>query len=291
MTSNIGSGYALRHAHERRASTAALRIATFILLVLVQAGCGMLVRKPPPPPAAQMVTPFSVGRPGGPWPGTWHEERVLKLRKPTSYALVDDDGTTVVEAIADASASGVAQFLDIDPSERPILAWRWKVTQPVAGADTTQRSGEDAAVRVMVAFAGDVNKLPFSDKLFFEQAKALTGVSIPYATVEYVWGSGAPKDTVVINSYTSRIRMLLVESGEKPLGQWVSESRDVVKDYQRIFKEEPGRIVLVAIYTDADATAGRAHGYFGDISLLTREEAALREKGGVDTATAQARHQ
>jgi hypothetical protein len=181
-----------------------------------------------------------------------------------------------VEGTADSSASGLVQFLDLDPYERPILTWQWKVMQPVDGADTTRREGEDAPVRVMVSFAGDVSGLPFSDRLFFQQAKALTGIEVPYATLEYVWGDGAPEETVVINSYTPRVRMVLVRSGAQPLDEWVSESRDVVADFRRAFGEEPGRITAIAIYTDADATGTRSQGYFGDIAFLTRSEAELR---------------
>ena len=155
--------------------------------------------------------------------------------------------------------------------QRPILVWRWKILQPVAGADTTKRYGEDAPVRVIVSFAGDVKSLPFSEQLFFSQTKALTGIDVPYATLEYVWGTGAPKGTIVINSYTSRIRMILVESGGAPLDEWVIEVRDVVEDFRRAFGEEPGHITAIAIYTDADATRAQARGVFGDIAFLPRD--------------------
>jgi hypothetical protein len=247
---------------------------------LTQAGCALIARKPPPPPPpVTEVTPFSIAVPGGPWPGGWHAEAVPKLRKPTRYALVDNSGTTVVEAIAEASASGLVHFLDIDPYQRPVLTWRWKIAQPVEGADSTKRGAEDAPVRLLISFSGDRDSLPFSDRLFFNQVKALSGLDVPYATLEYVWGSGAPKDTIVINSYTPRIRLLLVQSGPEPLNEWVSETRDVVDDFRRAFGEEPGRVTAIAIFTDADATRGRAQGYYGDIAFLTPGEAQLRAAG------------
>lgn len=258
--------------------------SALVLVVLLLAGCQYFARPPAPVRAAQ-VTPFSIATPGGDWPGGWHMEAVPKLRKPSSYRLVENGGATVVEGTADASASGLVQFLDIDPYQRPILTWRWRVTQPVAGADTTRREGEDAAVRVMVSFAGDIGSLPFSDRLFFEQVRTLTGVQVPYATLEYVWGGGAPKETVVLNSYTPRIRILLVQSGPQPLDEWVTESRDVVADFRRAFGEEPGRITGIAIYTDADATGAWSQGYFGDIAFLTRSEAELRTGAERNTST------
>ena len=243
--------------------------------LLSLAGCKHLLR-PPAPVLPTQVTPFSIAVPGGPFPGGWHIEAAAKFRKPSSYRVVDDDGTAVIEGKADASASGLVEFLDIDPQERPILTWRWKVTQPVEGADTTQRWGDDAAVRVMVSFAGDVQSLPLSDRLWFNQVKLITGIQIPYATVEYVWGAGAPNETVVINSYTPRIRTLLVQNRPEPLNEWVTHTRDVVEDFRRVFGEEPGRITTIAVYTDADATGARSQGYFGDLTFLTRSEAQAR---------------
>ena len=72
--------------------------------------------------------------------------------------------------------------------------------------------------------------------------KLVSGIQVPYATLEYVWGAGAPTETVVINSYTPRIRTLLVQNSPQPLNEWVTETRDVVEDFRRAFGEEPGRI-------------------------------------------------
>jgi hypothetical protein len=181
-----------------------------------------------------------------------------------------------VEGTADASAAGLVEFVDIDPHERPILTWRWKITQPVAGADTTKRWGDDAPARIMLSFAGDTQGLSFSDRLWFNQVKLISGIDIPYATLEYVWGAGAPIGTVVVNSYTSRIRTLLVRNTPQPLNEWVTEMRDVVEDFRRAFGEEPGRITAVAVYTDGDATGSRSQGYYGDLTFLTREDAQSR---------------
>jgi len=267
-------------ASSRRAGPPAERLVALLLVaVMALSGCKVLVR-PPAPVLPSQVTPFSVAAPGGAWPGGWHIEAVRKFRKPSSYRLVDDEGTTVVEGTAEASASGLVEFLDLDVYQRPILAWRWKITQPVTGADTTQRSGDDAPARILLSFSGDVRSLPFAERLFFEQVRLVSGVPVPYATLEYVWGAGAPNETVVINSYTSRIRTIIVESGPERLGEWVSEVRDVLEDFRRAFDEEPGRITGIAVYTDADVTFARSQGYYGDIEFLTRSEAERRFAGG-----------
>lgn len=267
-------GFAVRRGGARsRRRGAAGPVVALSILALALSGCQALVRPIPPPPPAR-VTPFSIGAPGGPFPGGWHVEAVRKFRIPSQYRLVADAGTTVVEGTADASASGLVEFVDIDLHERPILAWRWKAIRPVPGANTTRRNGDDAPLRILLSFEGDVKTLPVSERVFFGQVRLISGIPIPYATLEYVWGAGASVETVVINSYTTRIRTVVLRNEADPLGQWVSEQRDVLEDFRSAFDEEPGRITAVAVYTDADATGASSQGYYGDLTFLTRAEGA-----------------
>ena len=233
---------------------------------------------PPSPPA--QVTPFSAARPGGAYPGGWHTLGFSKFRKETHYGLVDNCDITVVEARAEGSSSGLIVLVDIDPSKYPWLTWRWKVARLVPGADNTRRETEDAPARIEISFDGDSKKLSLADRLWAVQVKTVTGIDLPYATLEYVWGAGAPKDTVIENTWTGRIRMLLVESGPERVGEWVTESRNVYEDYQRVFGEPPGRITAVGIITDTDATGAKAEAYYGDIALLPAKP-ANSERGKV----------
>jgi hypothetical protein len=187
--------------------------------------------------------------------------------------MVDSCGTTVVEASADGSSSGLAEPLDVDPHKYPWLTWRWKVPQFIPGVDNTRRETEDAPARLEISFDGDMKKVPFEDRFFFAEVKALTALNMPYATLEYVWGDGAPRETVIINTWTSRIRMILVEIGAERTGEWVTEKRNVYEDFRRAFGEEPGRITAIAIFTDTDATGEKATAYYGDITFLPAEPA------------------
>jgi hypothetical protein len=59
--------------------------------------------------------------------------------------------------------------------------------------------------------------------------------------------------------------MIIVESGEEKLNQWVSEERNVTEDYQLAFEQDPPMISGVAIMTDTDNTGESATAYYGDI--------------------------
>ena len=248
----------------QRGLIGSLLIAATMLL----SSCAQL----PPAPPGQLV-PFSAARPGATYPGGWRTLAFSKFRKETRYTLVDDCGTTVVEARAEASSSGLVVPVDIDPAKYRWLTWRWKVAQLVPGADNTRRETEDAPARIEISFDGDSKKLTIGDRLWAAQVKALASIDLPYATLEYVWGEGAPKETVIENTWTARIRMLLVESGPGRVGEWVTETRNVYEDYQRVFGEAPERITAVGIITDTDATGAKAEAYYGDIGFFAEKPA------------------
>ena len=75
----------------------------------------------------------------------------------------------------------------------------------------------------------------------------------------------------LIYAFTKRIRMIVLDTGSAKLGQWVTQRRNVVVDYQRLFGDESGgkvpEVIGVAISADADNTHGHALSYFGDVTL------------------------
>jgi hypothetical protein len=211
------------------------------------------------------VASFSDGAPGEDLPTGWEPWELSKLKKSTQYQLVSYDGRTVVKASAQASASGLVHRLAVDPRRFPLLEWRWKVNTLITDADNTKKHAEDSPVRVVVSFDGDMDKLPLGDRIFFDNMRVLTGKQLPYATLMYIWENRAVRDTVIPNLHTSRVKMIVAESGRGKLGEWQEVVRNVYEDYKRAFGEEPGNITMIGIMTDTDNTGSNAHAYYGDI--------------------------
>jgi hypothetical protein len=211
------------------------------------------------------VSSFSDVAPGESLPQGWEKWTLSRLKKATQYRLVDDSGRTVVKAHAQASASGLVYPIQVDAKSYPLLTWRWKVTDLIPTADNTQKHAEDSPVRVVVTFDGDPEKLPLADRIFSDNARLLTGKPMPYATLMYIWENRAPAGTVIPNRHTSRVRMLVAESGRDKVGTWQEVSRNVYEDYRRVFGEEPGPITAIGIMTDTDNTGENVHAYYGDI--------------------------
>ena len=153
----------------------------------------------------------------------------------------------------------------MDLSTYPLLSWSWKVAELIPAADNTRKQTEDSPVRVVVTFEGDAEKLPLSDRIFSDNVRLLTGKPMPYATLMYIWENRAPAGSVIENRHTSRVRMLVAESGRDKVGSWQEVTRTVREDYRRVFGEEPGPITAIGIMTDTDNTGANVHAYYGDI--------------------------
>ena len=242
-------------------------VVALAVVLATLAGCA-IQGTAPDKVALTDVTRFSAAAPGEVLPGGWRPWTLSRMKKSTAYKMVLDDGKTVISAKAEASASGLMHPLDnLDAMRYQQLSWRWKVEDLIKTADNTRRSLEDSPARLVVTFAGDMEKLDFGEKMFFSQVKAISGQQMPYATLMYIWENRAKKDMVIPNGHTGRIKMIVAESGRDKVGHWQEVRRNLYEDYRRAFGEEPGAITAIGIMTDTDNTGEMVHAWYGDISL------------------------
>ena len=214
------------------------------------------------------VGKFSEAEVGDSLPAGWKPLTFKKIEKHTLYSLVTDDGTTVVKAVSEVSASGLIREIKINPKEYPIVRWRWKVSNILKKGNVHRKDGDDYPARLYITFEYDPRKLSFSERLKYQAAKLWYGEYPPLAAINYIWESRAAVGTMVPNPYTDRVMMIVVESGAEKLKQWVSEERNLYEDYKRAFGEEPPLISGVAIMTDTDNTGESATAYYGDILFI-----------------------
>lgn len=225
---------------------------------------------PPDAPPALQVLPFS-GTRAGDAPRGWHHYALRRDLTRTRYAVVQDGERRVLHARASSSATGLRCAVKIDPAQRGLLKFSWRVHQVPAEADVATAEHDDCPARLILAFDGDDTRLPLRDRLFYEQVELFTGQRLPYATLMYVWDGGRnPPESVHRNHRTARIQYLTVESGAQRAGRWLHYQRDVVADYQRVFGEAPGKIIGVGVLTDADALKTQMEAWYGDITLGPR---------------------
>lgn len=169
----------------------------------------------------------------------------------TEYIIVQEDGKTVLKAHAKGSASGLSKKITFKPVIYRYLKWSWKISNTIAQGNEKSKQGDDYAARVYVVFPGR----------FFWQMRALN----------YIWANKLPKGEFVPNAFTSNAMLLAVQSGSAKAGQWITEKRDILADYRRLFGEDPPEAGAIAIMTDTDNTGSEATAWYGDIILSTNQ--------------------
>ncbi|VAX02993.1 hypothetical protein MNBD_GAMMA19-1191 [hydrothermal vent metagenome] len=156
------------------------------------------------------------------------------------------DKQQVLRASTQGKASGLFKEVNIDLTKTPYLNWSWQVQNLFKDNDEHSKEGDDYPARIYVVVSGGV---------FFWNTKA----------INYVWSSNQPVGSEWPNAFTGNAKMLAVRSGEKQLGQWVTERRNVREDLKKFFGEDVKKIDAIAVMVDGDNTGQSATAYFGDI--------------------------
>ena len=221
-------------------------------------------------PAQEDLPKFSAEKPSDGMPHGWHFYRIAPYKKNTIYRLEKYQGRTVLAANSKTSASGLAVKLRPRAAQNLWLQWEWKAVGAIAQADNADSRNDDAPLRILVAFDGNKSKLPLKEKLTFEMANLISGQEMPYATVMYIWSGKNAVDTVLNNAHTSRVKMIVVDSGWDKLGEWRKHERDLAADYKLVYGEAPGNVIGVALLTDTDNTKSETQALYGDIELVRK---------------------
>lgn len=200
-------------------------------------------------------------------PTGWQPLHFASIEQKTAYFLDRDNDAVVVKAVSNASASGFYNKVDINPQDFPVLSWSWKVKNILQKGDVTIKEGDDYAARIYISFYYDPERLRGTERIKYRLYTLLHDEPPPLAVINYIWANKASVGTFVDNAYSPRVKMIVVESGEKNLNQWQTVTRNIYADYKKAFGEPPGKITAVAIMTDTDNTGESATSWYGDIQF------------------------
>lgn len=200
-------------------------------------------------------------------PGWWHLR--FRGRKPSRYTATSHAGRPALHALSEGGSSVMRQRMRRDAARASRLAFSWWTDALPDGFDVRSRETDDAVARVIVTFDADRARFTARDAMLSELAQLVTGEPLPAATLEYLWDAALPVGTVLVSSYSTRVRYLVVESGAARLSQWVEIERDVQADFARAFNEPPAAITGVGLMTDANDTLSRAQAWYGPLRWVT----------------------
>ena len=211
------------------------------------------------------IAGFSSATPGGPLPDPWKLVTLAKIKRQTRYSLVRDADTTVLRADAEASMASVMHPLNFDPRDHPVVEWRWKITHLLRKSNLATKAGDDFPARFYVLFDYDIARLPFATRTKIRVARALFGEEVPLAVLCYVWDGKSIQGATAWSAYTDRVRVIVAQSGDAQVNQWVTLRRNIVDDFRAAFGEDPPRVSGVAVATDTDNTGESVTAFYGDI--------------------------
>ena len=164
------------------------------------------------------------------------------------FTVVDNDGRRTLHLRSTDETSTVSRYIKgkVKLKETPILEWSWKVVTLPKGADSRSKHTDDQAAQLYVSWPR------------FPQA-------VRSRIIGYIWDTTAPQGLVVQSEKTSTVTYVVVRSGPGELGKWLTERRNVVEDYRKIYGEEPDNPGAVSIAIDSDDTHSTAEAFFGAI--------------------------
>jgi hypothetical protein len=191
----------------------------------------------------------------------WKELTFRKIDRHSQYRAVRRDGTTVLEVVSEAAASGLILERIFDVFEYPILEWRWQVEDVLPGGDATRKEGDDYPIRVYVIFRYDPEKVSGLDRLRYEAARTFYGKYPPLASLNYIWANRPRRREPLVNPFSDRAMMIPVDGGREHLGEWRLHRVNVLEDYRLAFGEDPPREASLAVMGDSDNTGGNTRAY------------------------------
>ena len=162
--------------------------------------------------------------------------------------IEENEGQRLLHLKSKIESSSVRKEIKgmVNLKETPILEWSWKVVVLPTNADCRKKSADDQAAQLYVVWPR------------FPEA-------VRSRIIGYIWDTTAPAGSIVKSEKTGTVTYVVVRSGAADLGKWITERRNVVDDYRKIFGSQPDNPELISIAIDSDDTASSAESFIGPI--------------------------
>lgn len=171
------------------------------------------------------------------------------LQSGESFEVLKEEGNQFVRMYTDGEYIRFSQRngyeFDWNVRDHPRLSWRWRAHTLPEGA--SEKGENDTGGAVYVTFGSDWLGRPKS--------------------IKYTYSSSLPVGTVV--SF-GPMKVIVADSAREPrLGQWKTQTRNVISDYRQVFGgDPPKRPVSITVSGDSDTTGDESKVDIDDIVLL-----------------------
>jgi hypothetical protein len=164
------------------------------------------------------------------------------------FTVVENDGHRVLHLTSNNEGSTISKDIrgKVNLKDTPILEWRWKVVTLPLNGDARNKDTDDEAAQVYVGWPR------------FPEA-------VRSRIIGYIWDTTAPAGTIVKSEKTGTITYVVVRSGTPDLGKWITEHRNVVDDFRKIYGERPDNPATISVSIDSNDTHSSAESFFGTV--------------------------
>lgn len=178
-------------------------------------------------------------------------------------SLIINTSTQLVKEINYNKITGKS-LINWDIYKYPCLSWQWRVHLIPENANESIPELNDSAAGIYVIFQKRI--VPFA------------GWQYQSANwIKYVWSSSLPVGTIITRDYSKAGidiydgKYVVVASGKKNLGEWITFKRNVLEDYIKFFGEKPKyNPILIGILTDANNTKSKVQADYDNIRAYAR---------------------
>lgn len=167
-----------------------------------------------------------------------------------NVTLVQDQGRHALHLQSSNTSFSLQRELKADLGEFPVLTWDWKVTKLPTGGDFRRAKTDDQAAQLFVAF----NRTQ---------------------SIVYLWDTSAPEGYTgaALAPPLMSIKVVVVRSRPDKTGRWLTETRNVYEDYQKLFGPcvKPPVVSGMRIQINTQHTKTSAESFFADVKFKKKD--------------------
>ncbi len=156
------------------------------------------------------------------------------------YRVYEENGNRFLHASdGEETGSSVFRYFVWDAKKAPQFSWRWRALKLPQKAES-----QDCACGLFLVFGGYGGK-----------------------TIKYIWSTTLPVGRVIQNN-PSNYFTVVVDSGPKSVGTWVTHEVNVMEDYKKFFKSDLKKNLSgIGLLTDGDDTHSPSECDYDDFAI------------------------
>ncbi|MDR0932407.1 MAG: DUF3047 domain-containing protein [Victivallales bacterium] len=144
-----------------------------------------------------------------------------------------------------------------DLSKTPVMRWRWRVVRPIALADDAKEPDDQS----VVIYFGD-------------------GTLLKQRCISYQWDVNNPIGHVGQKKYAAgmlTVNYQTIRNRTTPSGVWVTEERNVVEDYVKVYGKKPNSYFIISVGANSQYTGSNSRAEIDFIEFVPAREQVQKD--------------